>query len=110
MLSDKLWDLRFANFVVRHLRSLCNRKRKDFRCVETLGNTSVKIDNVAGGAHIVEINKPMPCIDFDACKKCGKDCVNHDWNNGYIDLLMRLREARRDRNMAILNLFCLKHK
>ena len=110
MLSDRIWDLRFANFVVYHLHKLRSRKKQDFHCVKTPENTSVKIDNVIGGAHIVEITKPMCCIDFDVCKKCEKDCVNHGWNNNYIDLVARLRVAKHERNMMILGLFLPKEK
>lgn len=110
MINDKIWDLRFANFVVHCMRQWCNRAKKDFRCVEKPGNTRVKIDNATGGAHIVEIKKQMRCIDFDKCRKCEKVCDNHYWNNGFIDLLKYLRDAKRDRIMAILNLFVLKRK
>jgi len=108
MLSDKLLDLRFANFVVRDLRDSRDRERKDFRCVSGERDIDVKVDNF-GGAHIVKVEVPR-CNDFDACKKCEKDCPNHDWNNGYIDLLVRLRNARHDRNWAIINLFFVTRK
>ncbi|MBP5485540.1 MAG: hypothetical protein J6Y07_02430 [Alphaproteobacteria bacterium] len=106
MLSDKIWDLKFANFVVRHLRDLRKRKEQDFRCDVQGFDTVIKMDN----NHIVEVKMPMRCGDYNSCKKCEKECVNHDWNNGYIDLLMRLQEAKHDRNMAILALLWFPQK
>jgi len=107
MLSDKIWDLKFANFVLRNVRKSINGKRRVFRCVK---NTSVRVDEFTGGAHIVEVSKSEHCDKFNRCKKCKEVCPNHDWNNSYIDLLGYLRDARHERNLAIINLFFVTRK
>ena len=105
MLSDKIWDLRLAMFVVQSLRQKRNKARRDFHCDKDAKGYEIKQDDFNGGAHLVEVNMPMRCGDYNAYQKCEKDCPHHDWNNCYIELLARLRAAKHERNMAILGLF-----
>jgi hypothetical protein len=110
-LQEKIQDLSLAMFVVRSLRKKCRSANQHFVCNQDIQDIVVEIDEFSGGAHVMEVNMPMRCQNYDAHAACNNaDCPNRDWNNQYIDLLNRFWVARRARNQAILNLFKIRKK
>ncbi len=78
------------------------RDRMGFRCTRV----DTTIDEFNGGAH----STSSRCGDYKSCEKCEQKCEHQPWNSDAVDLNLKLRNARHDRNWAIINLFFVTRK
>ena len=86
-----------------YVRLLCGeRDRMGFRCTRV----DTTIDEFNGGAH----STSSRCGDYKSCEKCEQKCEHQQWNSDAVDLNLKLRNARHDRNWAIINLFFMTRK
>lgn len=110
-LQEKIQDVSFAMFVVRSLRKKYRQANQNFVCYQDKKDADIMLDDFVGGAHIIDANMPMRCLQYDSYTPCSNsDCPNHKWNNQYVDLLNRFRTAKQERNQNILNLFRIRQK
>ncbi|MBO4745624.1 MAG: hypothetical protein J5613_00955 [Alphaproteobacteria bacterium] len=112
-LKEKLKNVKQAQANVKEIRRALTARRLDFQCKERDQNDRVVINENFFGAHDVSQNyaMPMPCMilhDYEYCPNV--NCPNIPWNKKYVGLNIQLRDAKHERNQAILDLLHLKEK
>lgn len=106
-LGEKIQNIQIENARLKTLKRLHRIEVRDFRCDGSMG---VDEDEIYFEYYYFPLF-PSFCRHYDSYNPCTvKYCPNRKWNNQYIDLLERIRAARRTRNASILNLFRVRKK
>lgn len=98
--KERLDALRNAQNGVRLWRG--ERDKIGFHCMRV----DTKIDGFSGGAH----STSSRCGDYKSCEECEQKCEHQPWNSDAVDLNLKLRAARHERNWAGINLFFVTRK
>lgn len=104
-LLQKFQDIDIAMAKFKSLRKKYKSAKRNFKCVEI--HTDIVL-NESGAHSFVTSNVCKSYNAYSECVRC--DCPYNNWNVGYVHLLNRFRDAKQERNRAILNLFKLKQK
>ena len=111
--QEKLKVVKEAKANVKDLRRALTLKRLELQCKERNSDKRVAVNENFFDAHegMQNYAMPMPCMilqDYEYCPNI--TCPNIEWNKQYVDLNIQLRDAKHERNQAILDLFHLKEK